>query len=517
MSFRIFSRQIRSSSANRPTGRRVLRLERLENRQLLSIGLGPTASMPNVSPSSTPPAVQAAPYAVPAAMVPADPGPTIGMVVVSASANVITWNAVDSIGVGTTRLAIDGLPAADVYGPYAAASGADYAGVYGSLSAGSHTYVITATDNAGNSSQYTGALNVGALNAAGPTISMVTLSAPDNLITWNAAGSDGVAMSSLAIDGSPIGQLYGPYTASTGVNYAGVYGTLLSGTHTYAITATDDHGNSSLSTGTFDVAGPTISMVVADTAQSTITWNIADSAAVASSTLTVDGTDVTTIYGPYAASTGLDYAGAYPSLASGSHSYVIQVADSAGGIAQYAGTFVQGPTISGVIASESTGLITWNAVALSGVASSSLTIDGVSVTKLYGPYAATSGVNYAGAFDPLSSGTHTYVITATDNNGVVSQYTGTFAPGPTISGVAVSYADKVMTWNAASTIGVAASGLTVDGTVIRIVQGPYLAPSGYNFLWGYGVLAPGTHSYVITATDILGNSSQYAGTLTIPS
>jgi hypothetical protein len=85
-----------------------------------------------------------------------------------------------------------------------------------------------------------------------------------------------------------------------------------------------------------------------------------------------------------------------------------------------------GPAISGVLVMAAQGLMTWNVVDSNGVASSSLTVDGKAVPNVYGPYAATSGVNYAGVFGTLSSGTHNYTITATDNLGKSSQYPGQF-------------------------------------------------------------------------------------------
>jgi hypothetical protein len=85
-----------------------------------------------------------------------------------------------------------------------------------------------------------------------------------------------------------------------------------------------------------------------------------------------------------------------------------------------------GPIISGVVAVPEQKIMTWNARDCDGVASASLTIDGMAVSKVYGPYAAASGVNFAGIFGRLSAGTHKYAITATDKLGNSSHYTGSF-------------------------------------------------------------------------------------------
>ena len=71
------------------------------------------------------------------------------------------------------------------------------------------------------------------------------------------------------------------------------------------------------------------------------------------------------------------------------------------------------PTISGVSVVTASHVITWNAVDSAGVAGASITVDNVNVTKLYGPYAASSGVNYAADYGVLAAGTHNYVITVT--------------------------------------------------------------------------------------------------------
>ena len=207
------------------------------------------------------------------------------------------------------------------------------------------------------------------------------------VITWNAADLDGVRSSSLTIDGTPITKIYGPYTVPPGVNYAGVFGGLASGAHTYVITATDLLGNSSQLTDTFDVVGPTISHVLVDTVRRVITWNAADVDGVASSTLKIDGVSITQVYGPYVDPPGVDFAGVFGRLSVGTHTYVITATDSLGNSSQYTNTFsLAGPTISRVVVDPAQGNITWNADAVGGVQSTTLTIDGTLAATVSGPY-----------------------------------------------------------------------------------------------------------------------------------
>jgi hypothetical protein len=271
-------------------------------------------------------------------------GPTIGGIVVSMAKNVITWNAVDSDGVAGASLKIDGVDISQVHGPYKATSGVNFSGAIGGLSAGTHTYLITATDKTGHSSTYSGSFDVVAALNNGPTIGSVVASMAKKAITWNAADADGVAGSSLTIGGASVSKVYGPYKATSGVNYAGAIGTLAAGSYQYTITATDKAGHSSSYSGSFDVVaaannGPTIGSVVVSTAKKVISWNAVDAVGVAGCGLTIDGANVSQIRGPYTAAIGVNFSAAIGGLSTGAHTYVITSTDKAGNSSSITGTF----------------------------------------------------------------------------------------------------------------------------------------------------------------------------------
>jgi hypothetical protein len=81
----------------------------------------------------------------------------------------------------------------------------------------------------------------------------------------------------------------------------------------------------------------------------------------------------------------------------------------------------------------------------------------------------------------------------------------------------VSMAKSKISWNAADPDGVASVGLSIDGANVSGIGGPYAAPSGANYSWGFGSLAVGAHNYVIRATDKLGNVSTASGSFTTTS
>ena len=90
-------------------------------------------------------------FNVPAPTNPVNTGPVISSVVLALTTNppVITWSLADTDGIANTSITVDNKTLSTVYGPYGTKYSASYAGVLGALAAGTHTYVIHATDAAG--------------------------------------------------------------------------------------------------------------------------------------------------------------------------------------------------------------------------------------------------------------------------------------------------------------------------------------------------------------------------------
>ena len=471
----------------------------------------------------------------------------------------ITWEVSSLYAVGKQTVTVDGKVMTPVNGPYGRVY---YSCAIGTWSAGTHTYTITATDNYSQTFSTTGAFTVSP--GVGPTISNVVVAeatAPRNgwlesnetlVITWAATSPNRIVAQSVQIDGSYYGPIRGPYG---GMFYSDSIGTQGVGTHSYTITTTDSLGASSTSSGTFTVvapAPPVISHVVVGEATAlrngslesdeklVITWAATSSLGIASQTVTIDGTAIKPINGPYG---GLFYSCQIGTWTAGSHTYVITATDSLGDSSTSSGTFtliaapVFPPTIANVVVAEA-GLtkngvlesneplkITWSATGPNRITVQSLQIDGSYYGPIRGPY---GGMHYSDLIGTQAVGSHSYKITTTDSKGVSSTATGTFtvvAPAPpTIADVVVAEAGATkngvlestdplkITWSATSQIGVATQTMMIDGTKIAPINGPY---GGRYYSCPIGTWAAGSHSYTITATDSLGDSSTASGTIVV--
>ena len=216
----------------------------------------------SVSSTGTFPVVAPLPPAISAVVVAEASTPKNG-ILESNEPLIITWAGTSSLGIAAQTLSVDGKATAAINGPYA---GLYYGCTIGIQSAGSHQYVIAATDSKGGTFSLTGAFTVAASQAATPTVSSVvvaeaaapkngTLESSDQLvITWAATGQPAIASQSVVIDGRRMTTIGGPYSH---LYYSCSIGARSAGTHTYAITATNTSGFSSTNSGTFSVAAST--------------------------------------------------------------------------------------------------------------------------------------------------------------------------------------------------------------------------------------------------------------------
>ncbi|MBN1395064.1 MAG: hypothetical protein JW959_08580 [Pirellulales bacterium] len=278
------------------------------------------------------------------------------------------------------------------------------------------------------------------------------------LITWAVAGVEQKPTIEILVGEQKVSAVYGPYDSTDGAYmYAGVFGPLPTGKHSFTINSTDATGDKAIYTGTFDVAagaastGPEINRVVVaeafsgsdrdgvmeNTDKLVVTWNVASDAGVALLSLEVAGRTVK-VGGPNADS---NCYGVFGPLAAGSYDYTIAVADGNGVVATRSGTFdvagaaVAQPSITNIVAVEakrgSDGdgllestdrvLVTWRENDVGAGATRSLIVDGQAVAAIGAPNADNCCY---GVFGPLAAGSHPVSIVATTAYGATAEAAG---------------------------------------------------------------------------------------------
>ena len=384
------------------------------------------------------------------------------------------------------------------------------------------------------------------------------------LITWAVRGINVAPAESLLVDGNRVQALFGPYMSADGAYmYAATFGPLAAGTYSFTIQSLDEAKGAASYYGSFDVAaaevaGPAVANVIVAEAGSgsdrdgvkestdrlVITWRETGEAAVSTRSLKIDDKAVTAVGGPNAA--GCCYS-VFGPLDAGEHAYTIEITDANGATSNVSGTFdvtaaeVAGPAVVNVVVAEAGNgsdhdgvkestdklVLTWHESSDARITARSLKIDDKMNAGIGGPNAA--GCCYS-VFGPLDAGAHSYTVKITDANGVSATETGTFIiadsdnSGPEIGHVVVAETaglprdgllttaeTLVLSWTLTDTDGIAAKSLSVDGTNVSPIYGPY----GNAYSGRLGQLTQGTHHYTIHATDTTGQASTLEGTFEV--
>ncbi|NLF09852.1 MAG: hypothetical protein GX594_18010, partial [Pirellulaceae bacterium] len=158
-----------------------------------------------------------------------------------------------------------------------------------------------------------------------------------------------------------------------------------------------------------------------------------------------------------------------------------------------------------------------------GVASASITINGVKYNGNPHSTGSTTSLDFWVSIANLPAGQYNYAITAVDKAGNSSQLPGTFTlagsqqPGsnPVIGSVVPSEAQKVITWNVQDADGVASASITING--VKYNGNPHSTGSttSLDFWVSIANLSAGQYNYTITAVDKAGKSSQLPGSFTL--
>jgi hypothetical protein len=166
----------------------------------------------------------------------------------------ISWNLTDVDGIASISLTVDGTEVAPTAGP----SGNTYRSVLDPLVAGSHAYVIQATDVRGLSAMYSGTFSVVAdtpqISNATATPTLIEPGFCHFRVSWTLADTDGIAYCGLSLNDSSVTiSSISPRADGSGIDYSADCEFLLNGTYHYVITVRDSAGKSSSCEGYFEV------------------------------------------------------------------------------------------------------------------------------------------------------------------------------------------------------------------------------------------------------------------------
>ena len=358
---------------------------------------------------------------------------------------------------------------------------------YTGLANGSHTFLVRATDAAGNTD-------------ASPASFAWTVDAvaPDTTITSHPAALTNVTDASFGFS-SEAGATFacaldaGAYAACTSPK---AYTGLANGSHTFLVRATDAAGNTDASPASFTWTVDTVAPDTTITSHPAASTNATDasfgfsSEAGASFACSLDA-------GAYAACSSPK---AYSGLASGSHTFSVRATDAAGNTDASPASFTW--TVDAV-APDTT--ITSHPAALTNSTSASFGFSSEAGATFAcaldaGAYAACSSPK---AYTALADGNHTFSVRATDGAGNTDASPASFswtvdtaAPDTTITSHPAAPTNATGASFAFSSEAGASFACSLDGAA-------YSACSSPN---AYTGLADGSHTFSVRATDAAGNT-----------
>jgi hypothetical protein len=384
---------------------------------------------------------------------------------------------------------------------------------YSSLADGSHTFHLSATDDAGNTSTTTYAWTVDTM----PPTTTITSTPPNPSNSPSASVSftaDETATFQCSLDGDAF------VSCTSTQTYSG----LTDGDHTFRAKATDLAGNTGQATGfswsidTVPPPAPTITSKPSSLTTSTnASFGFSDTERGVLLLCQLDASAFTTCTSPKT------YAG----LGDGNHTFQVEAADAAGNTsaaASYTWTVDTTPPVT-TLSSTPPSLSNQRTASFGFFANEQSTFQCKRDTGAF--VACTSPTVYTG----LADGSHTFQVKATDQAGNIAQtvsYSWAIdATAPTVTLISPANGDTRAEWPTVTGAGGTASGDTATVTV-SIYSGSSatgtplqtLAPTvGQNGTYAVTVTAPlnpGTYTAQTEQTDTAGNvGSSAANTFTV--
>jgi len=362
---------------------------------------------------------------------------------------------------------------------------------------GLKSVVVRQTDAAGNASANSAALSFTLdTTLTTPTVALAVDSGTNT--------SDNITNDASALTLSTASEAVSrTYSVDGGTASAGYGAPTADGSHTVVVTDTDTAGNSASSTiltFTLDttLTAPTVALAV-DSGTNTTDKLTNDAGALTLSTASE------TVSRTYSVDGGTASASYVAPTVDGSHTVVVTDTDTAGNSASSTTlTFMLDKTVATptVALAVDSGTNTTDKVT-NDVSTLTLSTASETVTRTYSVDGGTASASYVA---PTVDGSHTVVVTDTDTAGnSASSTTLTFMLDKTVATPTVALAVDSGT-NAADTVTNDASTLTL-GTASETVTRTYSVDGGTANASYVAPTADGSHTVVVTDTDIAGNSA----------
>jgi hypothetical protein len=406
----------------------------------------------------------------------------------------LTITAADNVALATVTCRVDsGANTSCIGGTYAT----------GTLTAGSHTITVIATDTSGN--QFTRTTTI-VIDTTAPTLSISGQTSPTALSTsqnLTITAADNVALSIVTcrVDS-------GANTSCIGGTYA--TGTLTAGSHTITAIATDTAGNQTTQTATIVVDQTPPSVAISGLTSPTIsgasqtaTITRSDNVAIASQTCRLDSGPITACTTSYA--TG--------ALTNGTHTITVVATDTSGNATTQTATIVvdqTAPTVS--ISGQTSPTISTASQSLTITAADNVAL--ASVTCRVDSGANTSCIGGSYATGVLTNGSHTVTVIATDTVGNTTTQTATIVVDQTAPTVTISGQTSPTSSGASQTLTIAANDNVALSTVTcRVDSGATTSCIGGTY--ATGALTAGSHTITVIATDSVGNATTQTATIVV--
>ncbi len=398
----------------------------------------------------------------------------------STSSQSISFSASDANGVASIQCRTNSGSFAACASPYAT----------GTLSVGTNTIDVRATDNAGNVTTQSTTIVV---DQTAPSLTVNAPNSPTNStssqnITFSSSDASGIAMTRCKVGSGSFATCSSPF--ATGV--LGVGSTVVT------VEATDGAGNVTTESVTIvvDQTAPSVSITppaspTNSTSSQSVAFTANDAGGLQVVECRIDSGSFSPCTSPFATGT----------LTPGSHAVSVRATDTAGNVTIETATIVVDQTNPAVSITPPTSPtnstasqdVTFSASDANGLATVECRIDGGSYAACTSPYATGT----------LTEGTHTVDVRATDNAGNVTTQSATIVVDTTNPTVSITPPTSPTNSTASQDIGFTAGDDRALASVqCRLDSGSFAACTAP---FATGTLAPGTHTVYVRATDTAGN------------